>query len=188
MADPPPNWDKALDELAGPHHPLIPLLAKIAYNREMGAPVNTKLGLVNRLIEGLESGQFGRGALRGFMPLYQRLLNKEGELRLDKYKGVPDPIAEASRNRAELANYQAVPPAPPPPPQPEVGRSWNPWQSMTTLKPYTDEQGNTLGFSTAYQRQLMKEMAAQGKTYSPLLWPVEKEKLIRPLPSQSVPR
>ncbi len=191
MAD--PNWkDQALDELAGPHHQLIPLLAKIAYDREQGAaPVESKLGLVGKLIEGLESGAGWKpgdptGDQWKHLPIYEHLLNKEGELNLQQYKGMPDPISSATMKRNELMNFDDMArlalqkKAQPPPKLPQVGSSWNPWQSHTSLKEYRDNQGNVLGFTTEYQREMMRRMREQGKQYSPLLYPVSTGPLQRP--------
>ena len=173
MAD--PNWkDQALDELAGPHHQLIPLLARIAYDREQGAaPVESKLGLVGKLIEGLESGAGWKpgdpaGNQWKHLPIYEHLLNKEGDLNLQQYKGMPDPIADAiTRTRNQLTNYSNAPkPQPKPQPRPQ-------WNATERRQPYTNEQGKVLGFWNSYQRELMKRMHEQGKQYSPLLHPTE---------------
>ena len=178
MAD--PNWkDQALDELAGPHHQLIPLLAKIAYDREQGAaPVESKLGLVGKLIEGLESGAGWRpgdptGDQWKYLPIYEHLLNKEGELNLQQYKGIPVVMSSATMNRNEFMNFAdrarlALQKKTQPPPTPKPQH-----YATERRQPYTDEQGKVLGFWNAYQREMMKRAHKRGKQYSPLLHPTE---------------
>lgn len=184
---PAPDWkDQALDELAGPHSQLIPMLAEIAYNKESGKEVQSKAGLLGKLIEGLESGAGWKpGDPTGddwkFKSLYQHLRNKEGELNrkmfddkarlalheraMKQFKGTSGPIADVTRTRSQLTDYSNVP-APPPALKPQH-------YATERRQPYTSEQGKVLGFWNEYQRELMKRMHEQGKQYSPLLHPAE---------------
>ena len=174
-----PNWkDAAIDELAGPYAGVIPQLASIAYSRDLGPAPESKMGLLTRLIEGLEVT--GPGGTVGVSPrmeqVYEHLLNKEGTIRAQmgqvgrpqqgpnpflSFKQGQTPLSIISQQRNVLTNAAA-------PPQ----QRRQPFMTSRPV-PYTDEEGNVLGFWGEYQKMLAEKARRQGQEFAPVLYPVE---------------